>query len=355
MKLDETAGVLVLRRSATGELPEALIPPRPITTTVQRRALERLGAAMQAGDGRYRALQDIVARARPRFTEEHRRDGAGHRSGGAAPARGRSRRELSRHPGAARHRQDVDGRPTGDRSHPPRPARRGGGDEPQGDSQPARPDRGSRRDRTRQLPRTQEVQRGHRGDRIRERLDPEHRGARGVRDGGHRRPASGRDRVAVRARGARRHARYAGDRRGRAGGARRCAGDGDGRAQRDPAGRSAAARPGLAGHPSRGHGRLRAGAPARGASDRAAGPGDLPGSHATHASRRLSIHLGGRLRRSGWTACRRSRVRTRISAPGCAFCPSSTSATSPPRPRRPSASRGRSAACGPGRGPAAMG
>ena len=32
--------------------------------------------------------------------------------------------------------------------------------------------------RARQLPRTQEVQRGHRGDRIRERLDPQHRGAR---------------------------------------------------------------------------------------------------------------------------------------------------------------------------------
>jgi len=70
VKLDETAGVLVLRRSAPGELPEALIPPRPITTTEQRRALERLGAAMQAGDGRYRALHDIVARARPRFTED---------------------------------------------------------------------------------------------------------------------------------------------------------------------------------------------------------------------------------------------------------------------------------------------
>src|SRR4029453_3075920 len=69
VKLDETAGVLVLRRSASGRPPRALIPPRPITTTVQKRALERLGAAMQAGDGRYRALQDIVARARPRFTE----------------------------------------------------------------------------------------------------------------------------------------------------------------------------------------------------------------------------------------------------------------------------------------------
>ena len=61
--------MLVLRRSAAGELPEALIPPRPIATTEQRRALERLGAAMQAGDGRYRALQDIVARTRPRFTD----------------------------------------------------------------------------------------------------------------------------------------------------------------------------------------------------------------------------------------------------------------------------------------------
>jgi uncharacterized protein len=70
VKLDETAGVLVLRRSGAGALPEALIPPRPITTTEQRRALERLGAAVLAGDGRYRALQDMLARARPRFTEE---------------------------------------------------------------------------------------------------------------------------------------------------------------------------------------------------------------------------------------------------------------------------------------------
>jgi len=67
VKLDEVEGTLVLRRSADGALPEALIPPRPINTLVQRHALERLGGAVVAGNGRYRALRDIVARARPRF------------------------------------------------------------------------------------------------------------------------------------------------------------------------------------------------------------------------------------------------------------------------------------------------
>jgi uncharacterized protein len=67
VKLDEVAGTLMLRRAADGALPEALIPPRPINTLVQRHALERLAGATLAGDGRYRALRDIVARARPRF------------------------------------------------------------------------------------------------------------------------------------------------------------------------------------------------------------------------------------------------------------------------------------------------
>ena len=67
VKLDEVAGTLMLRRAADGALPEALIPPRPINTVVQRHALERLAGATLAGDGRYRALRDIVARARPRF------------------------------------------------------------------------------------------------------------------------------------------------------------------------------------------------------------------------------------------------------------------------------------------------
>ena len=70
-ELDDTAGVLVLRRGpslASEPLPEALIPPRPIPTPEQRGALARLAAAMLAADGRYRALHDIVARAQPRLT-----------------------------------------------------------------------------------------------------------------------------------------------------------------------------------------------------------------------------------------------------------------------------------------------
>ena len=69
--------------------------------------------------------------------------------------------------------------------------------------------------------------------------------------------------MAVRARSARRHGRHAGDRRSRAGVARRCARDGNRGAQRRAARRSAAARAGLAGHASRGHGPLGARAPAR--------------------------------------------------------------------------------------------
>jgi len=72
-ELDETAGVLVLRRGPSLEaepLPESLIPPGPIQTPEQRGALARLGASVLAGDGRYRALRDILARAQPRLTGE---------------------------------------------------------------------------------------------------------------------------------------------------------------------------------------------------------------------------------------------------------------------------------------------
>ena len=72
-ELDENAGVLVLRRGpglASTSLPEALIPPGPIQTPEQRGALARLGAAVLADDGRYRALCDILARARPRLVGE---------------------------------------------------------------------------------------------------------------------------------------------------------------------------------------------------------------------------------------------------------------------------------------------
>jgi len=69
--LDEATGVLVLRRGpslASVPLPTALIPPRPYDTRAQRAALARLGDAVLAGSGRYRALQDILARDRPRLT-----------------------------------------------------------------------------------------------------------------------------------------------------------------------------------------------------------------------------------------------------------------------------------------------
>jgi len=71
VELDEAAGVLVLRRGpshASVPLPTALIPPGPYDTRAQRGALARLGDAMLAGNGRYRALEDILALARPRLT-----------------------------------------------------------------------------------------------------------------------------------------------------------------------------------------------------------------------------------------------------------------------------------------------
>jgi uncharacterized protein len=71
VEMDEAAGTLVLRRGpsfASVLVPTALIPPGPIQTNAQRDALARLGNAMLAGNGRYRALEDILARARPQLT-----------------------------------------------------------------------------------------------------------------------------------------------------------------------------------------------------------------------------------------------------------------------------------------------
>src|SRR5262249_11080286 len=68
--MDEAAGPLVLRRGpsfASVVIPTALIPPGPIQTNAQKDALARLGNAMLAGSGRYRALEDILARVRPRL------------------------------------------------------------------------------------------------------------------------------------------------------------------------------------------------------------------------------------------------------------------------------------------------
>lgn len=68
--LDDATGVLVLRRGPSFEgvsLPAALIPPGPYRTDAQRAALARLGASVLAGDGRYRALEDLAARTPPRL------------------------------------------------------------------------------------------------------------------------------------------------------------------------------------------------------------------------------------------------------------------------------------------------
>src|SRR3989449_3907081 len=69
-KLDDATGVLTLRRGpslASVAPPVGLIPGGPIKTTEQRGALARLAESVRAGGGRYRALEDIVARARPRL------------------------------------------------------------------------------------------------------------------------------------------------------------------------------------------------------------------------------------------------------------------------------------------------
>ena len=68
--VDDASGVIVLRRGpslASVPLPSALIPPKPYDTVEQRAALARLAASILAGDGRYPAPADILARARPRF------------------------------------------------------------------------------------------------------------------------------------------------------------------------------------------------------------------------------------------------------------------------------------------------
>src|SRR5205823_8642380 len=69
VEMDEAAGTVTLRRGpshASIPLPTALIPPGPIQTNAQRDALARLAGSMLAGNGRYRALEDILARSRPR-------------------------------------------------------------------------------------------------------------------------------------------------------------------------------------------------------------------------------------------------------------------------------------------------
>jgi len=69
LELDEDAGSLKLKRSPKqGEPPErlSLIPGRPIRKTALENAIARFGTSLAAGDGRYRALEDVLARALPR-------------------------------------------------------------------------------------------------------------------------------------------------------------------------------------------------------------------------------------------------------------------------------------------------
>jgi uncharacterized protein len=70
LDVDDVAGTLWLRRgpSLNGvALPRAVIPCGPVPTREQRSALARLTSSMLAGDGRYWALRDILARTPPRI------------------------------------------------------------------------------------------------------------------------------------------------------------------------------------------------------------------------------------------------------------------------------------------------
>jgi uncharacterized protein len=68
--VDDLAGTLKLRRGPTHKsvaLPRALIPGVPVQTKEQKGALARLASSILAGDGRYSALRDILARTPPRL------------------------------------------------------------------------------------------------------------------------------------------------------------------------------------------------------------------------------------------------------------------------------------------------
>jgi predicted RecB family nuclease len=70
--IDDAASTLVVRRGRGGApkpLPGALIPGEPLATWDQRAALQRLAVAVRDGDPRFRALQDVLACAPPRFAD----------------------------------------------------------------------------------------------------------------------------------------------------------------------------------------------------------------------------------------------------------------------------------------------
>ena len=120
-------------------LPRALVPGGPYDTSAQRDALARLASSVLAGDGRYRALRDILARSPPRIRgREPRREHPDHRHRRAARVDAGARFQLSLHPGAAGHGQDVDRCAAHNRADAARPAGRRHRDQPQGDPQPAR-------------------------------------------------------------------------------------------------------------------------------------------------------------------------------------------------------------------------
>ena len=69
VSIDDERGEIFLRRATRREdepLPSSLIPPTPYSTVTQRSALERLARSVADGDGRYGALEDVLARGLPR-------------------------------------------------------------------------------------------------------------------------------------------------------------------------------------------------------------------------------------------------------------------------------------------------
>jgi uncharacterized protein len=110
--IDESAGRLGLRRSIDRRdepLPSAILAGAPVPDKAQRAAIVRVAEAFTGGRARYRALDDLLRRGRPRFTTaiDHRiqtldLDTQTHLV--AAP-----RSQLPFHAGPSRERKDVEG------------------------------------------------------------------------------------------------------------------------------------------------------------------------------------------------------------------------------------------------------
>jgi uncharacterized protein len=73
VEIDDTSGALGILRLlrgpslAAGPLPEAIVAGGPVETRAQRAAVLRVAESIHAGDGRYPALQAVLARERPRI------------------------------------------------------------------------------------------------------------------------------------------------------------------------------------------------------------------------------------------------------------------------------------------------